>query len=381
MFIHSLAMKNLLSFRDLNSLSLDWLNIIIGPNGAGKSNLIDAISLLQALPNNPSNFVATRGGLNDWIWRGHPAADGPARLICIFEVGDQQLLYEVSFSAVRNSIVIQSESLRPPGKVDRGLGYLDRSGSVMNIRTKDLNFLTASIDGTDSVLAAYRNPADPNPIMATARAFSELRIYPGFRTGTTDGARTGIASAAPKHPLDPSGSNLALVLQEMDFHGSLNEVKKYLGRLSTNFEDVKIRLEGGIAQLYVTEKGTGRVPATRLSDGTLRFLCLMAVLFDHAPAPLICIEEPEIGLHPEALRLVAEALRNASKRMQLIVSTHSSALIDHFSDQPECIVVCEKDFDGSTKFKRLQSNQLDEWLQDYTLGDLWRRGEVGGTLR
>jgi predicted ATPase len=80
MFIQLLALKNLLSFRNLTSLALQELNIVIRPNGAGKSNLIDAISLLQALPNNPNNFLASRGGPKDWIWRGRPGPDGPARL-------------------------------------------------------------------------------------------------------------------------------------------------------------------------------------------------------------------------------------------------------------------------------------------------------------
>ncbi|HTU46239.1 MAG TPA: AAA family ATPase [Bryobacteraceae bacterium] len=384
MFIHSLALKNVLSFRNLTSLALHELNIVIGPNGAGKSNLIDAISLLQALPNNPNNFLASRGGPNDWIWRGRPAPDRPARLTCVFEVEHRQLLYELVFSAVQNSLNIQSETLRPAKGVNRKSGYMDRSGSKIAIGDIDAanpRQMTGTINATESALAVYRNPSDPTPLTQMARAFGEMRVYRDFRTGSEDGARSGIASAAPKHPLDLSGSNLALVLQEMDFHGSLKEVKSYLGRLSANFEDVKIRLEGGIAQLYVTEKGAGRVSAPRLSDGTLKFLCLMAVLFDHAPAPLVCIEEPEVGLHPDALRLVADALRSASKRMQLIVTTHSSALIDYFSDQPECIIVCEKGFDGSTKFKRLRGDRLEEWLQDYTLGDLWRRGEVGGTLR
>ncbi len=95
------------------------------------------------------------------------------------------------------------------------------------------------------------------------------------------------------------------------------------------------------------------ISATRLSDGTLKFLCLMAVLLDAKPAPLICIEEPETGLHPDALALVGDALREASKRTQLIVTTHSDALVDRFTDEPENVIVCERDFDESTSFRRL----------------------------
>lgn len=175
----------------------------------------------------------------------------------------------------------------------------------------------------ESALSAYRNPSDAM-ITNIARAFSDIRIYRDLHTGTRDDSRIGAASPGPKHPLEEDGSNLALALQELDFLGALPRVKQYLKRLSDRFEDIKIRAEGGRSQLYVQERGLGMVSATRLSDGTLKFLCLMAVLLD--PGPLICIEEPETGLHPDALALVGDALREASTKTQLILTTHSDAL-------------------------------------------------------
>ena len=109
----------------------------------------------------------------------------------------------------------------------------------------------------------------------------------------------------------------------------------------------------------------------RLSDGTLKFLCLLAVLLEKELSPLICIEEPEVGLHPEAIQIVAEALVDASERTQLVVTTHSEALIDALSDRPENVLVTERDFDNSTQFRRLDSKQLSVWLERYTLGALW----------
>jgi predicted ATPase len=116
----------------------------------------------------------------------------------------------------------------------------------------------------------------------------------------------------------------------------------------------------------------------RMSDGTLKFLCLLAALFNPSPPPLICIEEPELGMHPDALKLVAEALVEASEHVQLVVTTHSEALIDALSGHPDCVLVCERDFDNGTQFKRLSAKDLDEWLEHYTLGELWRKGEIGG---
>jgi hypothetical protein len=101
-------------------------------------------------------------------------------------------------------------------------------------------------------------------------------------------------------------------------------------------------------------------------------------LLDPNPGPLTCIEEPETGLHPDALAIVGDALREASTRTQLIVTTHSDALVDRFTDEPENVVVCERDFDEGTTFRRLSREKLKEWLDEYTLGELWRRGEIGG---
>ena len=119
--------------------------------------------------------------------------------------------------------------------------------------------------------------------------------------------------------------------------------------------------------------------AVRMSDGTLKFLCLLAALFHPEPPPLMCIEEPELGLHPDALQLVAEALVEASESMQLIVTTHSDALIDSLSDRPESVLVCKRDFENSTQFKRLSTEHLRAWLEHYSLGQLWRKGEIGGS--
>ena len=120
------------------------------------------------------------------------------------------------------------------------------------------------------------------------------------------------------------------------------------------------------------------IPATRLSDGTLRYLCLLAILCDPDPPPLICIEEPELGLHPDVLPKLADHLLAASRRTQLIVTTHSDVLVDAMSEQPESVVVCEKHH-GATAMTRLAADDLQVWLQKYRLGELWIRGELGGT--
>ena len=119
------------------------------------------------------------------------------------------------------------------------------------------------------------------------------------------------------------------------------------------------------------------IPATRLSDGTLRYLCLLAVLCHPEPPPLICIEEPELGLHPDILPTVSKLLLEASERSQLIVTTHSDMIVDALTNDWWSVVVCEK-HDGQTVMRRLDEKKMAAWLEDYRLGELWSSGEIGG---
>ncbi len=141
--------------------------------------------------------------------------------------------------------------------------------------------------------------------------------------------------------------------------------------------DFDVIVEGGTVQVFFTEREFA-IPATRLSDGTLRYLCLLAILCDPDPPPLICIEEPELGLHPDILPKLADKLLAASKRCQLIVTTHSDILVDAMSEMPEVIVVCEKHH-GATTMHRLSRDELAGWLGKCRLGSLWTQGKIGGT--
>lgn len=129
-------------------------------------------------------------------------------------------------------------------------------------------------------------------------------------------------------------------------------------------------------QVFFTE-GDFVIPATRLSDGTLRYLCLLAILCDPEPPPLICIEEPELGLHPDILPKLGDLLRAASQRTQIIVTTHSDILVDTMTETPDAVVVCTRT-QGQTIMERLNTVDLAEWLKRYRLGQLWTKGEIGG---
>ena len=114
-----------------------------------------------------------------------------------------------------------------------------------------------------------------------------------------------------------------------------------------------------------------------MSDGSLRYLCLLAILLDPEPPRLIGIEEPELGIHPDLIPGLADLLVDASSRCQLVVTTHSDILVDALTERPESVVVCDK-CDGQTTMRRLGRAGLEHWLKKYRLGQLWTTGELGG---
>lgn len=206
--------------------------------------------------------------------------------------------------------------------------------------------------------------------------FSSIRLYRDWHIGRDSEPRRPHKTDLPEHPILEDGSNLGLVLNNLQYQLGSRQIIEKLKKFYEEAEELTIKIYGGTVQIFIREEGLSQpIPASRLSDGTLRYLFLLALLLDPTPPPLICIEEPEIGLHPDMMSTIADLLIEASERTQLIVTTHSDALIS--SLPPESVLVCEHDQMGS-HLRRLDPKQLKTWLENYALGDLWRMGEIGG---
>jgi len=161
--------------------------------------------------------------------------------------------------------------------------------------------------------------------------------------------------------------------------GVNRELIEYLKLFYEDAVSLHATIKQGVVETSLEERYLkSTVPLRRLSDGTLRWLALLAVLLDPNPPPVICIEEPELGLHPDMIHELGKLLLTASRRMQIIVATHSEALIEAFSETPETVIVCEK-IGGASAFRRLSKPELSTWLEQYSLGQLWRQGQLGGT--
>lgn len=228
-----------------------------------------------------------------------------------------------------------------------------------------------------SVFSYIKGPEHPE-LTHTGAKFQRIRLYREWAFGRGAPLRFPQPADLPNDKLSEDGKNLGLVLNRLkrDYPRASDRLLKELCQLYDGIEAIDVSIEGGTVQLFLRE-GDITVPATRLSDGTLRYICLLAVLCHPNLPPLVCLEEPELGLHPDLLPGLADLLRDASERSQLIVTTHSDVLVDKLTDVPESVVICEKK-DGHTQLSRLNSDDLKHWLSRYSLGELWTKGELGG---
>lgn len=381
MLIHSIRVKNILSFGpESEMIELKPLNVIIGPNGSGKSNLIDVVSLLQSMPR---ELAFPSGGIHDWLWKG--AENTPTASIdtVLDNPGHSHLRHVFSFTETAQRFELVDEKIENHEAYhgeQRPYFYYKFENGLPVICSKDQRerrLQRESVDVAQSILSQRKDPDHYPEITYIGDALSKIRIYREWSFGRQTPPRLPQKSDLPNVLLDETCDNLGLVLNWLKRDANTKQtILKNLKVLYNGIDDYDIQVQGGTVQVFLYE-GKFVIPATRLSDGTLRYLCLLAILCHPSPPPLICIEEPELGLHPDVLSTLAELLNDASHRTQIIITTHSDALVDNFTDAPNAVMVCEK-HDGSTTMKRLSKEALSVWLKKYTLGELWRTGEIGG---
>jgi predicted ATPase len=385
MLIRNIKLHNLLSFGpDAATLEMGPLNVLIGPNGSGKSNLIEAIGLLQAAPRDLTAPIREGGGIGDWIWRGDPKASS-AQIEVVVEnpKGPQALRYRLGFAERGQRFELteeQIENVLPDQGHDKPYFYFERRGgrSVLNYRDETQRQLRPEeVDPEQSILSQRKDPDHYPELTYLGEVFGRMRLYREWTFGRYTPPRLPQKADLPNDFLGEDGKNLGLVLNRLKREPKVKaRILEALRKLYEGVSDFDIIIEGGTVQVFFQE-GHITVPATRLSDGTLRYLCLLAILCDPKPPPLVCIEEPELGLHPDILPTLADLLRDASERCQLVVTTHSDVLVDALTDTAESVVVCEK-HRGQTSMRRLDKADLSDWLERYSLGELWRKGELGG---
>ena len=336
------------------------VNVLIGSNGAGKSNFISAFTLLQnILSQNLQVFVA-QSGMNSLFYNGRKATD--------------EIDFEVYFGS--NSygfVLIPTDDNRLIFRKE----YFGYHGSWEN----ESNVSRGSIESQWQTGAHNNIDAYVIPILEK----QNWRVYHFHDTGRSAKVKQEHNISNNKVLMNDAG-NLAAFLFRLknNYEKSYEEIVHTIQLIAPYFADFVLEPQEGNEEQIVLkwqQKGCEDIfNASQLSDGTLRFICLTTLLLqphELQPATII-VDEPELGLHPYAITIFAEMVRQLSDEKQIIISTQSVEMLNEFD--VEDIIVVDRGENGS-EFKRLNEDELEIWLEDdYALGDLWKKNILGGRL-
>lgn len=357
-----ISVKGFKSIASIEHLALKAINVVIGPNGSGKSNFIGVFAFLHAL---------REGRLQDYVAK----AGGADKILHFGSKTTHSIEIHISFADGVNQYKIQLEAndadeLYP---LSETVYYWDKSSykkpyeSGITRQGKEAGISDPSLQRTPGWVR---------------QRLGSWRLY-HFHDTSASSPMKKTADLNDNRFLRPDGSNLSAFLYYLQTkHGeSYKLIRNTIQRVTPFFDDFqleplklspdKIRLE------WRHKKSDKYFDASSLSDGTLRFMAL-ATLFlqpeSYRPS-VILVDEPELGLHPYAITMLASLIKMASNKTQVIISTQSPMLLDHFT--PEDVLVADR-VAGGAQFTRLDSGKLGSWLEDYSLGQLWEKNEFGG---
>jgi predicted ATPase len=394
MLIRNLKISRLLSFGPEGiDLPMRSLNVLIGPNGCGKSNFIEVLNLLRYAPVRFDSPIMTGGGVKEWLWKGKGADVGQfAQIEVVLDDSREEethgFVHLIAFGASGGQVLMDREiishALIADQEVDAVEYYGFRKGRarLLDNQLPESPELLREIEPSKmdlrvSILSQMRDPERYGVFNFLQQGYGGIQIYRDWTFGTGSPMRSSQVPDGPVSDVGREGRNAVTVVASMK-RADRNRLVKEMQGLYPEIEDIRVAPAGaGAMQLFIEEGGGIQISAQRLSDGTLRFLFLLAILLQPEPPPMIVIEEPELGLHPDVIPKLAALLIEASERTQLVVTTHSRMLVDALGDDPECVIVCEK-HNGESTFERLDGERMKVWLERYSLGELWSKGEIGG---
>lgn len=360
--LEQITIKGFKSIRELEKFDLRPMNVLIGANGAGKSNFLSIFKLLKGVGENSfQDFVMKSGGADVLLYFGQKTTPE-------IEIGLK--FKELEYSCKLAPFAGDSLYFR-----DEKPSYMGKPA----MWTTPTSSLTA---GKETSLVKYASEG----VTIADRILSSMKDWQVYHFhDTSPGARMKkTVDINNNEVLHSDANNLAAFLY------LLQETKpEYYQRITATvrlvapfFNDFSLRpnpLNPNTVLLRWREKESGsEFNADVLSDGTLRFICLAALLLQPRLPSTILIDEPELGLHPYAINLLASLLQSAASQTQVIVSTQSVTLVNQF--QPEDVIVVDR-IDGRSIFTRYTQVDLDHWLDEYGMGDLWEKNVLRGRPR
>lgn len=369
--IKTLTIEGFKSIRKLENFELRALNVLIGANGAGKSNFVSFFRLLREMIEQRLQEAVrkTEGGADGCLFMGPKLTPSFTAKLRFGRNG-----YEFALAPTTdNGFVFTNETAVFYGDIVREDRTSFGSGH-MEARLKDYK---------DSRGSGRAYHAPPHYVFD---AISNWVVYHFHDTSITAGVRRP-RPINDDEKLRPDADNLAAFLFRVQrtHRVAYDRIRDVVRLAAPFFDDFKLRptvADPNMIQLEWTQKNSDYpFRAIQLSDGTLRFICLATALLQPDRPATVLFDEPELGLHPYALTLLAGLLRKCGEKAgdafgkQVIVSTQAEALLNEF--EPEDVIVVER-VRGDSTFRRLDREHLSEWLREYSLGELWRKNVLGG---
>lgn len=355
--LDKITIKGFKSIKSLEDFELKNLNVLIGGNGAGKSNFVDFFRLLSAMTKLHGLKEFIEGDADLYLYGGPKTTD---HIEIRMSFGNKGYDFELDPTEDGFFLVNNEVSL---------------CNNLSDLKYGSGNFDAQFLSDKDNKELGY----EQDTARKIHQAIKSWQVYHFHDTGEKAGMRRWCDNGH-NHELFTDASNIApfLLYLKEDAEDVYQEIVESV-RLVTPFFNKFILKPNKKDRLRLSwrQQGLKNYPMrpSQLSDGTIRFICLATALLQPNLPSTIVMDEPELGLHPYAIAILAELIKAASQKTQMIIATQSPALVDNF--EPEDVIVVNRE-KGASTFKRLETEDLSEWLKEYSLGELWRRNIVAG---
>jgi len=341
------------------------INVLIGGNGSGKSNFISLFTMLNYIQiGRLGDWIVNKGGFDNIVYNGIQENESlNLRFVFDAESSNVQNIYELSLRATEEDYIVAAE---------RFGSWQYQAGSTPFFQHQETNQKETKLK-----YLADRKYEVPSNIYSSIKGYQVFH----FDDVSANSHKKRQQNLDESYPLHPEGDNIAAFLyylkqNDIDAYDKIVEIIRLV---TPYFDDFILEPEpthsNQIKLRWREKNNSKRFSASLISDGTIRFICLCSLLLQPTPPLLIVIDEPELGLHPLAISFLAELIKKASIQTQIILSCQSVTLLNQFEYQD--ILVVDRTQSGS-QIKRLNESELQGWLDDYSLGQLWENNYLGG---
>jgi predicted ATPase len=401
--IKSIKLENFFSFGVSEKVELNsGTNILLGINGSGKSNFIKAIKFLyESIAGNGLEKIF----LKDWsgftsVANFSGAQSDTIKLTYEFDhevinkiINNKYQFYKnpvyeiIIHKSGSTSYFLEENIFQEPRpgesqpfyllQMKNGKGRISTREEKVDFKYYPNDDSSVQFKEQELVLRQISDPYRFLPLYVLKSMIESLAVYDYFDTTLHSAIRTPVSYGTEVRLL-PSGENLVQILNRIKSNYSLQyeKIERLLTNVNPNFKDINFDFIGSKFIIALREKNLAKtVGAEHISDGTLRFLLLLSILYNPDRGGLICIDEPETGLHPDMINTVTEAIKEASRDSQILIATHSPLLLNSF-ELEDCMIF-EKNTQNESVVYRKSESDFPDWNDDFLVGQMWLSGKIG----